>query len=184
MGMRSFQKDATFRVLLRSFAKECCILCVFLRSLQKNIAFFAFFYIVFKRTLRSLRSFGSHKSTKTWKKNGKERNVPFKEWKRMERTERKRTRCPTLVFTIKNQKIVQFKDWLQELTASKFVKYKQFGIVQYKVQYSRIKRNMYFLCTKASFSFCKLHLQKNQSFPIFSLLIRACHLHRPFENHI
>ena len=30
-------------------------------------------------------------------KNGKERNVPFKEWKRTEHTERKRTRCPTLV---------------------------------------------------------------------------------------
>ena len=38
------------------------------------------------------RSFGSHKSPKTRKKNGKERNVPFKERKRTERTQRKRTR--------------------------------------------------------------------------------------------
>ena len=46
--------------------------------------------------LHSLRSFGSHKSPKIRKKNGKERNVPFKERKRTERTEQKRTRCPTL----------------------------------------------------------------------------------------
>ena len=40
MGMRSFQKNATFWVLL-----------------QKNVAFFAFFYILCKRTFRSLPSF-------------------------------------------------------------------------------------------------------------------------------
>ena len=38
--MRSFQKNATFCVLL-----------------HKNVAFFAFFYVLCKRTLRSLRSF-------------------------------------------------------------------------------------------------------------------------------
>ena len=43
-----------------------------LRSLQKNVAFFAFFSVLQKRTERS---FGSHKSPKTRKKNGKERNV-------------------------------------------------------------------------------------------------------------
>ena len=51
--MRSFQKNATFCVLLRSFAKERCVLCILLRSLQKNVAVFAFFYILCKRTLRS-----------------------------------------------------------------------------------------------------------------------------------
>ena len=50
------------------FIIECSILCVLLRSLQKNVAFFAFFYVL-------KRSFGSHKSTKTWKKNVKERCV-------------------------------------------------------------------------------------------------------------
>ena len=93
------KKNRTFRVLLQKnetfsrsftfFAKECCILGVLLRSLQKNTAFFAFFYVLSKRTLRSLRSFlffrkerkrtersfGSHKSPKTRKKNGKEQNV-------------------------------------------------------------------------------------------------------------
>ena len=57
--LRSFAKErkilAVFYVLckrmlhsLRSFmffAKECCVLCVLLRSLQKNIAFFAFFWV-------------------------------------------------------------------------------------------------------------------------------------------
>ena len=74
------------------FAKERCILCILLRSLQKNVAFFAFFYALCKRTLRSLRSFpffrkeccilcvlfrsfGFHKSPKTQKKNRKERCV-------------------------------------------------------------------------------------------------------------
>ena len=45
---------------LRSFtflAKELCVCCVLLRSLKKNVAFFAFFYILCKRTLHYLRSF-------------------------------------------------------------------------------------------------------------------------------
>ena len=49
--MRSLQKNAKFCILLHSFAKEHCIL------LQKNIAFFAFFYVLCKRMLRSLRYF-------------------------------------------------------------------------------------------------------------------------------
>ena len=69
-------------MFLRSFtffAKECCVLCVLLRCLQKNVAFFSVLCI---RTLRSLhsfplfrkerekteRSFGSHKSPKTRKR--------------------------------------------------------------------------------------------------------------------
>ena len=92
------------------FCKRTKRSCVLLRSLQENVAFFAFFSILCKRMLRFLhsflffrkerkkteRSFVFHKSPKTRKKNGKERNVPFKERKRTERTERKRTRCPTL----------------------------------------------------------------------------------------
>ena len=87
--MHSFQKNTTFCVLLHSFAKEYCVLCLLLRSLQNNVAFFAFFYILCKRSLRSLRSFmflrkerkrmhrsfGFHKSPKTRKKNAKERCV-------------------------------------------------------------------------------------------------------------
>ena len=66
-----------------------------IRSFQKNVPFFAFFSVLLKRTERSLRSFGFHKSPKTREKNGKERNVLFLEWKRTERSERKRTECPT-----------------------------------------------------------------------------------------
>ena len=80
LGMQSFQKNATFCILLCSFVKELCIL---LHSLQKKVAFFAFFYILCKRMLHSLcyftflrkqhkkkhHSFGFHKSPKTWKKN-------------------------------------------------------------------------------------------------------------------
>ena len=57
MGMRSFQKNATFCVLLRSLAKECCVPGVLLRSLQKKVAFFAFIDVLCKRMLRSFRSF-------------------------------------------------------------------------------------------------------------------------------
>ena len=83
--MHSFQKNATVCILLRSFAKERCVLCILLRSLQKNIAFFAFYYVLIKRMLHSLRSFtflrkerkrmhssfGSHKSPKTRKRTQK-----------------------------------------------------------------------------------------------------------------
>ena len=36
------------RYVLRSFAKERCALCVLLHYLQKNVAFFAFFYVLCK----------------------------------------------------------------------------------------------------------------------------------------
>ena len=39
------------------FIKERSVLCVLLRSLEKNAAFFVFFYVLYKRTGRSLRSF-------------------------------------------------------------------------------------------------------------------------------
>ena len=48
------------------FAKERYVLRVLFRSLQKNVTFFAFFSVLYKRMLRSFRSF---------QKNGKERNV-------------------------------------------------------------------------------------------------------------
>ena len=83
VGHAFFSKE---RNVLRSFAKEHCVLCVLLRSLQKNVAFFAFFYGLCKRKVHSLRSFtllrkerkrmhrsfGLHKSPKTQKKNAKE----------------------------------------------------------------------------------------------------------------
>ena len=76
MGMRSFQKNAIFCVFLQKtlcslrsvmfLAKEHCVLCVILRSLQNNVAFF---YVLKKRMHRS---FGFHKLPKTRKQNAKE----------------------------------------------------------------------------------------------------------------
>ena len=45
------------RVGHRFFSKECSVLCVFFRSFQKNVPFFAFFSVLLKRTFSSLRSF-------------------------------------------------------------------------------------------------------------------------------
>ena len=84
------------RNILTFFCKRTKRSHILLHSLQKNVAFFAFFSILCRRTLHSLRSFGSHKSLKPRKKNGKEPNIPFKERKRMERTEQRRMQCPTL----------------------------------------------------------------------------------------
>ena len=98
------QKNKTFSRSFMFFAKECCVFCVLLRSLQKNAAFFAFFYNLCKRMLRSLRSersFGSHKLPKTRKKNGTI-------FKRTEFSEQKRTRCPTLLIS-DQQKPVAFR---------------------------------------------------------------------------
>ena len=47
------KKNATFYV----FAKERNVLCIILCSLQKNIAFFAFFYILKKRTQKNASFF-------------------------------------------------------------------------------------------------------------------------------
>ena len=55
--------------ILHSFAKECCVLCVLMGLISRQ---------------------------KLEKRTGKKRNVPLKEWKRMKRTKRKRTLCPTL----------------------------------------------------------------------------------------
>ena len=51
------QKNETFSCSFTFFAKECCILCVLLRSLQKNIAFCAFFYILKKRMQKNASFF-------------------------------------------------------------------------------------------------------------------------------
>ena len=67
------QKNETFSRSFTFFAKERNVLCVLLRSLQKNVAFSAFFYVLKKRTQKKTHcSFGSHKSPKTQKKNIKE----------------------------------------------------------------------------------------------------------------
>ena len=71
------QKNETFSHSFMFFAKERNILCILLRSLQKNVCkrtlhslrSFMFFRKEWKRTHRS---FGSHKLPKTWKKNVKE----------------------------------------------------------------------------------------------------------------
>ena len=82
----SRKKNGTFS---HSFCKRTKRSRVLFRSLQKNVAFFAFFSVLCKRTLRSLcsfpffrkelkrkeRSFGSHKSPKTREENRKEQNV-------------------------------------------------------------------------------------------------------------
>ena len=98
-----------------------CVFCkrtknsrVLLRSSQKKVAFFAFFYVLCKRLLHSLhsspflrkerkrthRSFGFYKSPKTQKKEWKRMLRSLKERKRMGRSERKRTRCPTLLYSM------------------------------------------------------------------------------------
>ena len=47
------QKNETFSRSFTFFAKERNNLCVLLRSLQKNVAFFAFFYVLQKRTQKN-----------------------------------------------------------------------------------------------------------------------------------
>ena len=118
------QKNETFSHSFMFFAKERNVLCVLLRSLQKNVVFFAFFYVLCKRTLRSLRSFTFFAKERCvlctlfrfLEKNGKEQNVllgpishqnskkerkrterSLKEQERTERSEQKRTGCSTLV---------------------------------------------------------------------------------------
>ena len=51
------QKNETFSRSFTFFAKERCVLCVLLRSLQKNVAFFAFFYVLKKRTQKNTSFF-------------------------------------------------------------------------------------------------------------------------------
>ena len=51
------QKNETFLRSLMFFAKERNVLCVLLRSLQKNVAFSAFFYVLKKRTQKNASFF-------------------------------------------------------------------------------------------------------------------------------
>ena len=51
------QKNKTFSRSFTFFAKEQNGLCVLLRSLQKNVAFFAFFYVLKKRTEKNAAFF-------------------------------------------------------------------------------------------------------------------------------
>ena len=59
MGMHSFRLFCirTLRSLrsLTFFAKERCVLCILLRSLQKKVVFFAFFYLLKKRTQKNAK---------------------------------------------------------------------------------------------------------------------------------
>ena len=68
VGHAFFQKNATFCVLLGSFtflAKEPCVLCVLLHSLQKNVRSLRSFMFLRKEPKIMHCSFGSHKSSKT-----------------------------------------------------------------------------------------------------------------------
>ena len=73
------QQNETFLPSFTFFAIEWNILCVLLSSLQKNVAFFAFFYVLcvlFRSLEENVKStecsYGFHKSPNTQKKNGKE----------------------------------------------------------------------------------------------------------------
>ena len=59
LGIYTFQKKATFLRSFAFFSKECNVLAFFCVLYKKNAAFFAFFYLLSKRTLRSLRSLRS-----------------------------------------------------------------------------------------------------------------------------
>ena len=91
------------------FAKERNILAFFsvlLKRTEHSLHSFPFFR---KERKRTERSFGFHKSPKTREKNGKERNVLFFERKRTERSERKRTECPTLVLKDQHQLVLKYQ---------------------------------------------------------------------------
>ena len=55
--LRSFaffcKRTKRSHILFTFFAKEQNILCILLRSLQKNVAFFVFFYVLKKRTQKN-----------------------------------------------------------------------------------------------------------------------------------
>ena len=53
-GHAFFSKECN---VLHSFAKEHCVLCILFCSLQKNVALFAFFYILKKRMQKNASSF-------------------------------------------------------------------------------------------------------------------------------
>ena len=55
--LRSFAKEQNFLAFFTFFAKERNILCVLLHSLQKNVTFFAFFYVLKKRMQKNASFF-------------------------------------------------------------------------------------------------------------------------------
>ena len=62
------------------FSKERSVLSVLLRSFQKNVPFFLFFYVLFKRTFRSFRSFtffSKERSVLSVLLRSFQKNVPF-----------------------------------------------------------------------------------------------------------
>ena len=110
------QKNATFCNLLSSFAffckrmlhslrswrsftffaKECCVLCILLCPLQKNVALFAFFYVLKKRMQKNALFFWVSQVAKNSIKERKRTLRSLKECKRTMLSERKRMQCPTL----------------------------------------------------------------------------------------
>ena len=107
MSMCSFQKNATFCILLHKnvvffafflyvLCKRMLRICVLLRSLQKNVALFAFFYVLKKRTQKNASFFWVSYVAKNSKKERKRTLLALKERKRMMRTQRKRTQFPTM----------------------------------------------------------------------------------------
>ena len=62
LGIRSFQKNATFSRSFAFFSKEQSVLALFCVLYKKNaafFAFFAFFYVLYKIMMHSLRSLRS-----------------------------------------------------------------------------------------------------------------------------
>ena len=109
---KRMQRSAFFYVLckrtlrsLRSFtffAKECCVL---LHSLQKNVAFFAFFNILKKRMQKKALFFWVFLSHQKLERKKRKRTLrALKERKRRMYSECKRTQCPTLsINTVKGR---------------------------------------------------------------------------------
>ena len=88
--LRSLQKNEMFSRSFTFFEKECCILCVLFRSLEKNG----------KERNVLLGLISRQKLKKRMEKDGtffKRKEHSLKERKRTECSERKRTRCPTLL---------------------------------------------------------------------------------------
>ena len=91
------QKNKTFSHSFTFFAKDWNVLCFLLSSYQKNVAFFAFFYVVKKRTQKNASFFWVSWVAKNSEKDCKRTLRSLKERKRTMRSEPKRTQCPTLL---------------------------------------------------------------------------------------
>ena len=117
------QKNVSFSHSFPFFSKDCFVLCVYFCSLQKNVSFSAFISVLCKERFvlcvhfRSLEKnvknalfFWVWQVAKNTKKKCKRTFCSFKERKRTMRSERKRTRCPTLV------KLHRLRLWLRAVS--------------------------------------------------------------------